>query len=118
MNAALRKRCAPSPGLMPLVAMQRQGIRLQQSGKKIGRERHPPPRQDDDRRMSARGCFSCFCCGLSRKARASALWLTISFVTGSAKSSTSFSRTNLFLAGNLLQQMQRVLKGRLGAILP
>ena len=33
---------------MPLVAMQRDGIRLQQAGKKIGRDRHPP-RRDDDR---------------------------------------------------------------------
>jgi hypothetical protein len=33
---------------MPLVAMQRNGIRLQQAGKKIGRARHPA-RRDDDR---------------------------------------------------------------------
>ena len=33
---------------MPLVAMQHDGIRLQQAGKKIGRDRHPA-RRDDDR---------------------------------------------------------------------
>ena len=33
---------------MPLVAMQRNGVRLQPAGKKIGRERHPA-RRDDDR---------------------------------------------------------------------
>jgi hypothetical protein len=36
-----RQRSRPAAGLMPLVAMQRNGIRLQPAGKKIGRERHP-----------------------------------------------------------------------------
>jgi hypothetical protein len=31
---------------MPLIAMQHDGIRLQQAGKKIGRDRHPARRDD------------------------------------------------------------------------
>ena len=43
-----RQRRRPAAGLIPLVAMQRDGIRLQPAGKKIGRARHPA-RRDDDR---------------------------------------------------------------------
>ncbi len=45
---------------MPLAAMQRNGIRLQQAGKKIGRERHPA-RRNDDRRMSSNGSRRSVC---------------------------------------------------------
>ena len=46
-----RQQSRPAAGLMPLVAMQHDGIRLQQAGKKIGRERHPA-RRDDHRQFS------------------------------------------------------------------
>jgi hypothetical protein len=46
-----RQWCRPAAGLIPLVAMQRSGIRLQPAGKKIGRARHPA-RRDDDRQFS------------------------------------------------------------------
>ena len=44
-----RQRRRPAAGLIPLVAMQHDGIR-QQAGKKIG-QRHPA-RRDDDRQFS------------------------------------------------------------------
>ena len=51
-----RQRHRPAAGLIPLVAMQHDGIRLQQAGKKIGRDRHPA-RRDDNRPDGCGGNF-------------------------------------------------------------
>jgi len=71
-----RQRCRPAAGLMPLApwsnagytgkfvhrrystgrgAMQHDGIRLQQAGKKIGRDRHPARRDDGRSNFSESG---------------------------------------------------------------